>query len=247
MSIDWGTLGLQTVNVLILVWLLRRFFWTPLAALIAQRQKTVQGALAEAETKRRQAQEELAGIARVRDGLAQERETILNAARVEAMQIQADRLAQADRQAQAEVAASRARTDAERSAAAASWRQGAAALAVDIAARLAARLDGAAVRSAFLEWLVKEIQTLPAPLRQTVAEGNTPLDIISAVALPPVEQETCRTRIAQAFGGAPPIGFKVDPALIAGLELMGRDLLMRNSWRADLQRTLDEITNEAGH
>jgi len=29
MTIDWWTLGLQTVNVAILVWLLQRFFWRP--------------------------------------------------------------------------------------------------------------------------------------------------------------------------------------------------------------------------
>ena len=27
MTIDWWTLGLQTINVAILVWLLKRFFW----------------------------------------------------------------------------------------------------------------------------------------------------------------------------------------------------------------------------
>ena len=31
MTFDWWTLGLQTVNILILVWLLQRFFWTPIA------------------------------------------------------------------------------------------------------------------------------------------------------------------------------------------------------------------------
>ena len=34
MTIDWWTLGLQTVNVIALVWLLGRFFWRPLAGMI---------------------------------------------------------------------------------------------------------------------------------------------------------------------------------------------------------------------
>ena len=37
MTIDWWTLGIQTVNVVILVWLLGRFFWRPVAAMIEQR------------------------------------------------------------------------------------------------------------------------------------------------------------------------------------------------------------------
>jgi F-type H+-transporting ATPase subunit b len=30
-TIDWWTLGLQAVNVLILIWLLGYFFWRPVA------------------------------------------------------------------------------------------------------------------------------------------------------------------------------------------------------------------------
>ena len=37
MTIDWWTLGFQTVNVAVLVWLLQRFFWRPVAAMIEQR------------------------------------------------------------------------------------------------------------------------------------------------------------------------------------------------------------------
>jgi F-type H+-transporting ATPase subunit b len=246
MHIDWWTLGLQAINVLILIWLLKHFFWEKLAALIAQRQATVQKALAEAEARRGQMQEELAGVARVREGFAQEREAILDAARAQATRMQAEMLAQAGQETMAKEAASRTRIETERRQAEESWRRLAATLAVDIAARLAARLEGAAVRSAFLEWLVQEIRTLPEPLRQTVAAGMIPLAVTSAAALPAEEQEACRARLAQAFGGAPPILFKVDPTLLAGLELEGRDLLVRNSWRADLQKALEEIANDDG-
>ena len=37
MTIDWWTLGIQTVNVVVLVWLLQHFFWRPVAAMIEQR------------------------------------------------------------------------------------------------------------------------------------------------------------------------------------------------------------------
>jgi F-type H+-transporting ATPase subunit b len=39
MTIDWWTLAIQTVNVVILIWLLERFFWRPVAAMIEARQK----------------------------------------------------------------------------------------------------------------------------------------------------------------------------------------------------------------
>ena len=45
MRIDWWTLGFQAVNVVILVWLLQRFFWRPVAGMIAERRTAVQKAL----------------------------------------------------------------------------------------------------------------------------------------------------------------------------------------------------------
>ena len=47
MTIDWWTLGIQTVNVVILVWLLGRFFWRPLAAMNRRRQGGFQPAQSE--------------------------------------------------------------------------------------------------------------------------------------------------------------------------------------------------------
>ena len=38
MHIDWSTLALQTINVLILVWILARFLFRPVREIIAKRQ-----------------------------------------------------------------------------------------------------------------------------------------------------------------------------------------------------------------
>ena len=56
MPIDWWTLALQTVNVLILVWLLARFFCRPVAAMIvAKRQEQASKLLADAVAARQEA------------------------------------------------------------------------------------------------------------------------------------------------------------------------------------------------
>ncbi len=39
MRIDWSTLALQTINALVLIWLLARFLFRPVAGIIAERQK----------------------------------------------------------------------------------------------------------------------------------------------------------------------------------------------------------------
>ena len=48
MHFDWSTLILQTINVLVLLWLLRRFLFRPVAAIIAQRQAAAEKLLADA-------------------------------------------------------------------------------------------------------------------------------------------------------------------------------------------------------
>src|SRR5271167_995647 len=101
MTIDWWTLGIQTVNVVILVWLLGRFFWRPVAGMIEQRRATAQRTLTEAEAKRSEATAALAEIARTRAGFAQEREAILTAAHEAAEQARTARLAEAAKAATA--------------------------------------------------------------------------------------------------------------------------------------------------
>ena len=81
MTIDWWGLGLQAVNVLILVWLLARVFWRPVAGAIAKRQEVAQGMMDEAKAAKAKADAALAEVTETRAGIAAERETLLAAAR----------------------------------------------------------------------------------------------------------------------------------------------------------------------
>lgn len=56
MHIDWSTLALQTVNVLVLVWLLARYLFRPVMAIIAERRVAAEKLLADAATTRAQAE-----------------------------------------------------------------------------------------------------------------------------------------------------------------------------------------------
>jgi F-type H+-transporting ATPase subunit b len=73
-------------------------------------------------------------------------------------------------------------------------------------------------------------------------QAATTLEAVSASPFAPAEQEDARAQIAEAPGGQPTITFTTDPALIAGLELHGSNLIVSNSWRADLGKILAEIT-----
>jgi F-type H+-transporting ATPase subunit b len=242
MTIDLWTLGLQAVNVAILIWILARFFWRPVAAMIEARRDAANRMLAEAEAKRGEAEGAVAEAVKARAGFAAERDAILAAAGATAEQESATRRAEADRQAGEIEAAARAAMAAERQAAERAFAERAARLSLEIAARLAGRLDAAAVRAAFLDGLVAAIRALSDEKRGDAASGGN-LEIVSASPLPPDEQAAAQRRVAEAFGGGVEVGFAVDPALVAGLELRGAHLIVANNWRADLDRLKREIAD----
>jgi F-type H+-transporting ATPase subunit b len=244
MTIDWWTLGFQTVNVVILVWLLKRFFWRPIAAVIEQRRATAQRTLAEAEAARRKAADALGEVERTRAGFAKERETILVAAHEEAERARTALLDEAAREVAVLEAAAKATIEKESEAAEKVWTERSSRLAVEIAERLVSRLDGPAVRATFFDWLLKEIRTLPDAARQAVAANGVVLEAISAAPLDPADQERYRELIGEAFGAHPQIAFKTDPALVAGMELHGPHLVVNNSWRADLTKILADLSHD---
>jgi F-type H+-transporting ATPase subunit b len=240
-TIDWWTLGLQTINVLVLIWLLQRFFWRPVAAMIEQRRLAAQAVLAEAEAKRKDATAALAKIDATRAGFAQERDAILAAAQKSGEQARAALLDSATKEAAARTAAAQALLAKGKAAAETAWSDRASHLAVDIAQRLAGRLDGPAVNAVFLDWLLQAIRALPPDERHSV----TTLDAVSAQPLGAADQAHYRDVIAAAFDSRPAIDFKVDGALIAGLELRGPHFAVTNSWRADLTKILADLTHAA--
>ncbi len=232
MTIDWWTLGIQTVNILILVWLLGRFFWRPVAAMVEQRRSAAQASLKEAVASQAAAKAALDHIAKTRAGFTAERDAILKTAQEAAAKASEARLAEDSALAATREAAGKAAIAQERAQAEKAWAGNASSLATDIAGRLAARLDGTAVRAAFLDWLLQGIAAQPEATRQ--AAGAAGLEATTATPLDAAEQVHCRAMIGKALGGEPAIIFKVDPTLIAGLELRGPHLAVGNSWRADL-------------
>jgi F-type H+-transporting ATPase subunit b len=246
MRIDWWTLGFQAVNVVILVWLLQQFFWRPIAAMIEQRRSTTEKALADAKATQAKVTAAMAEIATTRAGFAQEHEAIRAAAHTEAEKVAKATLVAATKEAEAHTAAAHAATLAEHDADEAAWTERASQLAVQIAGRLAARLQGPAVSTAFVDWLVSSIHAMPAAARQAAAAEAGGFEAVSAEELAPAEQERTRGLIAKAFGAQPQMTFKADPSLIAGIELHGPHFALSNSWRADLGQILKDIRHAPG-
>jgi len=242
MSFDWWTLGFQAVNVLVLVWLLHRFFWKPIAATIVARQANAAQVLEDAEARRAEAERALAEVTATRSGLADERDAILAAAHKAAEATRDTLLSEARAEADklhdaAEAARLRAAETLKKTA-----MSNARALAVTIAGQLLARLDAAATDAAFLGWLSEAIAALPDADRTGLAGAD--LDLVSATEQDSAAQDRIAAAVASALGGPAKLTFRTDPALIAGFELHSPHFTLRNSWRADLARIAAALGDE---
>ncbi|OJY67306.1 MAG: hypothetical protein BGP12_14295 [Rhodospirillales bacterium 70-18] len=235
MRIDWWTLGLQTVNILVLVWILARFLFRPVAAIVAARQAEAARLLASAQAARDEAGAARAAAAAEAARQAASRGETLKAAEAEAEARKQTLLAAG----QAEVA--RLREAAEVDIAAVRRHMEdlagdrASRLAVDIAGKLFARLPEDARIAGFIPGLAAALAGLPEAARTAIGQDG-PVPLTAARALTPAEAEACRAAVSGALGRAAEIAIQVDPALIAGLEIDTPHAAARNSFRADLAR-----------
>jgi F-type H+-transporting ATPase subunit b len=234
MRIDWSTLALQTINALVLIWLLARFLFRPIAGIIAERQNAAQTLIADADAAKRAAVLE-------RDTAARETRQLV-AARGDAMKAVA---ADAAAEKAALLAAAQADADRLRAAATAEAETArveqdklvavrATQLAVDIAAKLLAKLPENVRVSGFIDGLADAIAHLSEPLRAQLGADGVAFTLAAPLALSPQELEQCRTVISGCLNRAVSLAVEVDPQLIAGLELRTAHAVVRNNFGADL-------------
>lgn len=246
MHINWWTLALQTVNVLILIWILSRFFFRPVIDIVAKRQQQADKLLADAARVRLEAADERVAADKTNAEIAAERERLLAQAHSAAQSEKQNLLAQSS----AEIARRRAEAEAaivrDRLAAEAAIVDHASNLAVEIARRLLARLPRQNTLDAFVEETCRELRALPPEAREGLASAATahPLEVVTAAPLADDDSQHVRAALTRALGRELPVTFASDPAIIAGIELVGQNAIIRNSWRADLDRIRREISRD---
>ena len=95
MRLDWWTLGLQAINLLVLIWILSRFFFKPIAKAISDRQAASSKLLDDAAQEREQAKAGSERIAKAEADTVKARSTILQDARDAAEQAKSWKLSPA--------------------------------------------------------------------------------------------------------------------------------------------------------
>ena len=120
-------------------------------------------------------------------------------------------------------------------------------LSIDIAGRLLQRLPPDLARDAFLTALCDAIGKLAPEERDsflTAAKTAQAIEVVTAAPLSDPDGAHMREEIKKAFSQDLPLVFRSDPALLAGIELHGHNVILRNSWRADLDKIREELSRE---
>lgn len=241
MRVDWWTLGLQAVNALVLVWILARFFFRPISAIMTARQAAADAILADAENakeKARSAEEKAEAEAR---RLAEERSVLMERAATEAEAAKAALLATAREQAD------KIRNDAKTSIAVLKEREMSEAalyvgqLAAELSEKLLSRLPDVSRIAGFVEGLGEVLGKLPEETRNGIGKNGEVIQLRAPRNLRADEIRACQAMLENVLGRKVTFEIEVAPALIAGLELRSSHALVRNSFRADLDRLEMEL------
>ncbi|MDN7674537.1 F0F1 ATP synthase subunit B [Burkholderia oklahomensis] len=234
MRIDWSTLALQAINVVVLVWLLSRFLFRPVSDIIAKRQAAARKLIDDATHERDAARAEHERVHAERASLAAARDDALKAALAQAAAERERLIEQARADAQALRDAARAQAEAGAAQRAKELDARATRLAVDIAAKLLARLPDSARVAGFVDGVAASLAQLPADVRAALAAEDAQVQLVAPRALTAQEAAACRAAFTASVGRPLEPDVRVDPALIAGLELESKYANVRNSLRQDL-------------
>ncbi len=221
MQIDWFTTGAQTINFLVLVWLLKRFLYRPVMAAMDRRQQKIKETLDQARESQIQADLERQRYLALQQGVKQEANDQIQRAKTEAENLRIDLIAAA--RAEAEQARQR-------------WQEALAGekqLFLEQSTRLFTRQFQTLARQSFqalaqgsLEQTIIEVfwqkleqdnQNLTALTDQI--QANEPLTVTTAFAPDPTIKERIQARVMDLFGPGIPLVFEQDKALIMGITL----------------------------
>lgn len=248
MNFSWWTFALQAANFLILVWLLQRFLFKPVKAIVARRKEEIARGMAEASAEKESAERMKRELQERISGIEAERQRILDEQRAQLAALRQKCLEETREEAGKIKAQALARLNEERSAAVEELFGRTVDLAANLAERLLRELAIPSIEQAFLSRVTDYLDRLPdgerAALFSQLGGDHGPLAITTAHPLDPPEEAAWRDQLAKRIGAAVDIRFAADPALIAGAEIAFPQAILRFNWRDSLAAARAEIRHD---
>lgn len=223
MEINWFTVIAQVVNFFILVWLLKRFLYTPILSAIDERESKIATQLKDAAVTKAEAQQEQEDFQEKNLDFDQEKKTMMAKAVAEAaqerQQLVDDARAEADLLASVLAEASQEKRQNEQKAQLQQIQREVFAIARKALADLASAGLEEHVTKAFIKRLKAQNEEEVARMKVAFVKTKDPLLVRSAFLLPEKPQQALKQAIEKVLDAPVSLTFSVSPSLIAGMEL----------------------------
>lgn len=243
MQLDWSTFILEIINFVILVWLLKHFFYKPVMNIIARRKQAIQETLDKSEKIREEAESLKSQYENRLEEWEKEKETSriklhhdIEAERKLALQKLSESIQQEREKADVLMQRHQASTLEKNEKLA--IEQG-----LIFSTRLLSRLASPDLEALIINIVLEDLQNLSDDkkneLQEAGAETNEPVRVSSAYKIEKVNRDAIKNVLADIFKKTVEIEFKQDASLLAGIHI---DI---GSWnlQASLQEELKYFAN----
>ncbi|MDY0280986.1 MAG: F0F1 ATP synthase subunit delta, partial [Salinivirgaceae bacterium] len=223
MIIDWFTVGAQTLNFLVLMWLMKRFLYKPILHAIEEREKRIADKLANADRKKAEAQKKSDEFQQKNEEFDRQRAALLNKATDE-VKTERERLLDEARDAADALRAKRQETlsneeHALRQTISRRTRQEVFA----IARKALTDLATTSLEERMVEAFTRRLRELDGQAKETLAKalktGPSPALVRSAHDLPAEQRKAIHDALNETFSTKVQVRFETAPDLICGIEL----------------------------
>jgi F-type H+-transporting ATPase subunit b len=251
MLLDWFTIGAQALNFLILVWLMKRFLYKPILNAIEAREKLIARELADADTKKAEAQKERDEFQKKNEEFDQQRAVLLTKATDEA---KAERLRLLDEARKAADALSANRqaslvNDAHNLNQAISRLTQKEVFA--ITRRALTDLATTSLEERMGEVFDRRLRELNGQAKNVLGEAlkknSEPALVHSTFDLPAAQRAAIQNALNETFSAEVPIRFETSPDLVSGIELIANGQKVGWSiadYLASLEKGVGELLKE---
>lgn len=251
MLIDWFTVAAQTLNFLILVWLLKRYLYHPILQALDAREQRIAAQLADAGAKEEAADQKEQEFEQKKAELEQKRAALLSQATEEAEKERRRLLEEARQKADALAEKRRETLEQEAKNLSLAITRRAQDEVFAIARKLLAELASASLEEEIGKAFTRRLEGLGDEAKTTMAAalaGSQGLALLrSAFALPAAQRAAIEEALKASFAAAVTLRYEVAPDLIGGVELSvgGQKLALSLAESlAALERGIEDVFSE---
>lgn len=251
MLIDWFTVAAQTVNFLILIWLLKRFLYGPILQAMERREARIEERLQQARQERQTAEQEAAKYQRLNRELEEGRTEHLRQIADDAEQHRTQLIKQGREEAAALAEAWKAAVNRDRRQFMAELKKRIGREVLQVASKSLNDLTGCDLAGLLAERFVARFSAMD-PVQQAScrdAAGKHGILVRSAVAFDEDIRRNLETALRRGFGREATISYRIEDHMPLGIEIVMGGLKLSwgvDSYFAELEREVSLQLEEVG-